>query len=459
MKINKIFGLFVLSILLCCITSCKKSNTNRDIIEEDKEIIYQLSNELFPNPERGFMKTLIVFSEGESLNLPQLKLLKGQNISLVLRVFYLDKFKNGQINSNELSLIENDLNKIREAGIKAIIRFAYTDDVNGTDAPLVIVEQHLDQLKAIFEINKDVIAFVQAGFIGAYGEWHSSSNGLTTVENQRKVLLKLLSVLPSQVMVQVRTPGIKQQIFETALPVNKEIAYSTENRSRVGHHNDCFLSGGTDYGTYSNISEEKKYISDEALYVPTGGETCPPTGGYLPDCFEGQREMKLLKLTYLNLDYYLPTIAAWKSSGCFDEFQKNLGYRLSLVSAKFPNKAFVNTSAKISINISNRGYAPLYNKKNVSLVLKNKTSGLLHQIALSVDIRDCKPNVNFTINETVNLSNIPSGDYGLYLKIADQAESLKDKVEYSVRMANLDVWVEENGGINDLKSILQIEKM
>src|SRR5690606_1968382 len=141
-------------------------------------------------------------------------------------------------------------------------------------------------LKAVFENNRDIIAFVQAGFIGAWGEWHSSSNGLATVENEKLVLNKLLSVLPPDIMVQVRTPSAKQQIFNTTSPLTAGLAYSGDNRARVGHHNDCFLTGGTDYGTYNNVEAEKQYISTEALYVPTGGETCPPTGGYDPTCAE-----------------------------------------------------------------------------------------------------------------------------------------------------------------------------
>jgi hypothetical protein len=455
MKTKEVYRIFLLGILLTCMINCKKSKTVNNPTPAT-EITYEASNAIFPNPERGFIKTYPVYSEGESLNLPQLKLLRGQNVSLILRVFYFDKFKNQALSPAELLLIQTDIDKIGEAGLKVILRFAYTDDIAGTDAPLSVIEQHLDQLKPLFESNKDIIAFVQAGFIGAWGEWHSSSNGLATIENQRKILNKLLSVLPVEIMVQVRTPGMKQQIFNTTLPVTKDVAYSSENRSRVGHHNDCFLSGGTDYGTYDNIAVEKQYISMEALYVPTGGETCPPTGGYSPDCPEGQKEMKLLKWTYLNLDWYQPTINAWKASGCFDEFQRNLGYRLALVNGNFPNQVLPETSMKVNFTISNKGYAPFYNKKTASLILKNSTSGQYQQVALAVDLRDCKPNVNLTIDETVNLTNIPEGIYDLYIKISDNAESLKMRSEYSIRLANTDLWTDENGGMNRLKHQLKI---
>lgn len=443
-------------VLVFCIISCGKSSTGNQQPAVDKEITYDISTAMFPNPERGFIHTYPVYSGGASLSQPQLNSLRGQNISLILRVFYLDAFKTQAINVAELSLIQTDLNSIRTAGLKGILRFAYTDDMAGTDASYEIIAQHLDQLKPIFETNKDVIAFVQAGFIGAYGEWHSSSNGLATVENERKVLTKLLSVLPAEIMVQVRTPLQKQQIFNSVFPVSKDIAYTAENRARVGHHNDCFLSGGNEYGTYNNIVAEKQFISDEALYVPVGGETCPPNAGYSPDCPEGQKEMKLLKWTYLNLDWYQPTVNAWKSSGCFDEFHKYLGHRLALVSATFPDEAAVNGSLKIKIEITNKGFAPLYNKKVTSLVLKNKISGQFYTIPMLVDVRDCKPLGTLTIDETLSLSSVPAGDYDMYIRIADSAESLKNRIEYAIRLANAGVWVEENGGMNNLKHQLKI---
>lgn len=437
------------------LVSCKRSEAGSET--HDKTIQYEIANTIFPNPERGFIKTMGVMAEGAALNASQLTLLRGQNVTMILRVFYLDAFKDKTMSNAQLSLIETDLATIRDAGLKTILRFAYTDDMEGTDAPLAIVEQHLDQLKPVFENNKDVIAFVQAGFIGAWGEWHSSSNGLATVENERKVLEKLLSVLPTDIMAQVRTPGAKQQIFNNTAALTSELAYTAEARARVGHHNDCFLSGGTDYGTYNNVEAEKQYISNEALYVPTGGETCPPTGGYDPTCAEGRREMKLLKWTYLNLDWYPATINAWKSSGCFDEFQTYLGYRLALVDGKFPDEVPEGGNLAIDINLTNKGYAPLYHKKNTALVLKNTANGNFYEKPVATDLRLCKPSATFNVKESISIAGIPAGTYELFLRIADQDETLASRVEYAVRLANTNAWVEAYNGMNSLNKQVVIK--
>jgi hypothetical protein len=446
-------GLLVL-VLALLFFNCQKKKKDGPVEPATAPIIYQESSDIFPNPERGFIHNYQTNSEGAGLNTSILDGLRNSNVSMIMRLYYLEKFKDKALSDAELTLITSDMQKLRDAGLKCVLRFAYTDDMAVSDAPLSVIIQHLDQLKPIFEENKDVIAFVQAGLIGAWGEWHSSSNGLATVENETKVLNKLLEVLPPDIMVQVRTPAAKQQIFNNISPVDSTIAYTADKRARVGHHNDCFLSGETDYGTYTNVQADKEYISKEALYVPTGGETCPPEGAF-PDCASSIATMKLLKWTYLNLDWYQPTISAWKTSGCFNEFQRNLGYRLLLVNASLPDKP-VNNSYSFEIAITNKGYAPLYNYKKTNLVFKNAESGKIFSFPLDVDLRVCKPNGSLTINKSVSLGGIEKGNYDLFLNITDQDENLSKRPEYSIRLANSNVW-EESTGMNNLQKKVTVD--
>ncbi|MEO8582253.1 MAG: DUF4832 domain-containing protein [Flavitalea sp.] len=445
-----------LVILFFCCIACTRSSvaSNND---SDKEIQYKISTDIFPNPERGFIHNIESHSESDPLSAGALASLRSENVSMILRLYYLEKFKAQAISDVELSLIRSDFQLMRDAGIKCVLRFAYTDDMSKPDAPFSIISQHLDQLKPLLEDNKDIIAFVQAGLIGAWGEWHSSSNGLATTENEKKVIDKWLSVLPPAIMVQVRTPAQKQQIFGTTDPVSEANGYSSDKIARIGHHNDCFMASVDDYGTYGNVQADKEYISKEGLFVPTGGETCPPDPpSSAADCPTATSTMKLLRWTYLNLDWYKPVIDAWKVAGCFDELQRNLGYRLALESASIPDKVEKTRDLKITINITNLGYAPLYNYKNAVFVLKNTSSGELHEIALDDDLRKCKPMVKFKIEKTINTTDLPAGGYDLYLKICDDAVNLKSRSEYSIRLANENTWVQDNGGMNNLNHLLLI---
>ena len=457
MKLKLIFFPALIVTMFFSIVACKKTKSTPDpvpVTPSDGTQAYGPSTEIFPNPDRGFIHTYPVYSEGAAISTATLAGLKAQNVTMLLRIYYLENFKTTALSNAELLLIQTDLNRIRTAGVKAILRFAYTE--TGTDASLSIIQQHLDQMQPIFNTNKDVIAFMQAGFIGPYGEWNTSTNGLISLANRTAVLNKILSVLPNEIMVQVRTPLYKQAIFGTAAAVGNDIGFTPQNRARVGHHNDCFLTGGDEYGTYSNITLEKQYVTDEGLFVPVGGETCPPTNGYFPGCTESKNQMQLLRYTYLNLDWYPVTVNGWRTGGCFDEFQTLLGYRLALVNAKLPDAATVNGNLVVNINLTNNGYAPVYNKKITSIVLKNKTTGVYYTKQLLMDIRTCKPTATLNINETISLSGIPAGDYDYFLRISDNATSLANITAYSLRLANSGTWTESNNGMNDLNHVLKI---
>ena len=100
--------------------------------------------------------------------------------------------------------------ELQKQGKKAVLRFAYERDFMGRSPVGPTGEQilaHLDQLKPFLEKNKDLILVVQAGMIGAWGEWHSSVQGLeNSKETKAAVLEKLLSVVPAERNVQVRLP-------------------------------------------------------------------------------------------------------------------------------------------------------------------------------------------------------------------------------------------------------------
>ncbi len=447
----KFLALFFLGTLL----SCGDDNGTETKEELLSEINYLASNDVISNPERGFMHHWAVESEGTPLNIVSLNSLKNENVTIINRIYYLDLFKDKDLSAEQLNLITSDFEKLRTAGIKCILRFAYNSNQDESDAPLSIVERHLDQLKPIVTDNADVIAFVQAGFIGSWGEWYYTTNNLTSLENKKAILEKLLEVFPKEIKIQLRTPKYKQEFVGNSAPMDATVGYGTSDAARIGFHNDCFLASADDYGTYQNVTADKKYISEEALYVPTGGETCPPSGVPTSSCETAANEMSLLKWTYLNLDYYGPVLTVWRNSGCFESFQKKLGYRLLLKSASLKSKTAVNSNFELNVTLDNVGYAPVYNKKNTFLVFKSEKDGTLYKKPLKLDIREVIPNVNYKLSETLNLSGIPIGQYKLYLKIEDSNSTISDKPEFSIQLANRNTW-DADKGMNDLLHTLTI---
>ncbi len=445
--------------------SCKGSNpidnggTN---IGNNDVIIYEKSMEIFPNPERGFFNLYAISSEESVLDLNKLMEAKNENVTLIHITYYFEKFKQSPLSDTQLSIMMSDMSKIRQAGMKVMLAFAYCGKgevvSTGEDAPFSTIEKHLNQLQPFFEKNKDIIYLVCASFIGPWGEWHDSSNGLDNTYYKTKVLEKMISVMPEDMLLSIRTPRDKQAIYKTQEPVTNDLALQKVPRARIGHHNHCFLASVDDYGTYVNVDAEMLYISREGLYVPVGGETCPPNpDDYNNGCEVAITTMRKLRWSYLNLDWYVPTLDKWRNGGCFEEIQREMGHRLRLVKAKFGSKVGVDMNLAYDITMFNDGYAPLYNEKTVSLVCKNVQSGKYFEFQIPADIRNCKPLIEYQIAGNVKLSGLAAGNYELYIKISDRDEMLKKRVEYSVQLANKNTWIKDNGGMNKLSHNITIE--
>jgi hypothetical protein len=452
--------LMLICLFLNVASSCQSDggdkNEGGEQVNGVEKVTYTASNEVFTNPERGFMHTWQVNSEGAAMTAASLNNLKKENVSLILRLYYLEKFKTSALSQTQLDLIKTDFTRLRESGLKCVLRFAYTDAQDGSDASVAVISGHLDQLKPILEENKDVIAFVQAGFVGAWGEWYYTTNQLTTPANKKLIIDKLLASFPKEVKIQLRTPKIKQDYIGNTIAMDATVGYGTSNTARLGFHNDCFMASVDDYGTYIDITSEKTYISNEALYVPTGGETCPPVDVPIASCSIAEKEMTMLKWTYLNLDYYGPVLQEWRNNNCFTDFERKLGYRLSLASSSLKKEAVLNGTLEFQALLNNGGFAPVYNPKNAYLILRAASGGTVYKKKLNFDVRKVVPRVTYDLKESVSLSGIPAGTYELLLKIEDSSTKLVDRPDYCIRFANTGVW-EAATGFNKLSQTVIIK--
>ena len=139
--------------------------------------------------------------------------LEFRGMSLAQSYFYLTYLIGEKLSEENFQTMQTYFDELQKLGKKAVLRFAYERDFMGRAAVGPTGEQileHLDQLKPFLEKNKDLILVVQAGMIGAWGEWHSSIQGLeNSEETKAAVLEKLLSVVPVERNVQVRLPEFK----------------------------------------------------------------------------------------------------------------------------------------------------------------------------------------------------------------------------------------------------------
>lgn len=431
---------------------CSSNEHEKPIL---KQIVFQESMEDFPNPERGFYRA-------RELPKPANFDLREENITLIYGRVSADAFRDRPFSEEFLQAIQNGFDEARKHGIKVNPRVAYNHGPHpgckaryGDDAPKSLILNHIEQLKPLWHKNKDVINLIDAGFIGGWGEWHSSAHGLDNPTDRRDILFAILDALPQDRMVVQRSPRYKREIFggsETSADVilTRELAFDGSHLARVGHLNDCFLSSADDVGTYRYIDKdwpierELDYIGGESRYVPFGGETCRlhERGR----CENAVKEMEKLHINYLNLSYNPRVIERWREEGCFDEIKLRLGYRFVLESARLPELVKPGGILEMELAIRNVGFGELFNPRHVEVVLMNNEARSEEVAVLEEEPRFWGAGQTTKIHTFLSIpNNLPEGKYALGIRMPDPASSIHDDPRYSIRFANENIWDASTG--------------
>ncbi|MFI5843095.1 DUF4832 domain-containing protein [Catenuloplanes sp. NPDC051500] len=422
-------------------------------------VTYTASGEVIANPERGLYHHA---GECDSSTFDEATLRAYRTdakISLVMCVFYLRGFQAAPISAAALTHLQKQLDTVRAAGLKTVLRFAYTDSEAGDDAPKDRVLAHLDQLAPYLTRNADVIEVMQSGFVGAWGEGYYTqnfgNNGVVTDAdraNRKAVHDKILAVLPATRMVQLRTPAFKRTMYGTAAVTDAQ-AYNGSALARTGHHNDCFLASDTDFGTYIDPAVEYPYLEADTRYTAMGGETCavnPPRS----ECTTATAEMARFHWTYLNTDYHPGVIDGFRTGGCLSTIERNLGYRFTLVSGTYPQTARAGGALPISLTVRNDGWSAPINPRGAELILRATSNGAVTRLPLAADPRRWAAGTTPTVTETVTLpAGLPAGGYELLLNLPDPL--LPNRAEYAIRTANTGTW-EQSTGFNALHTTVTV---
>ncbi len=410
------------------------------------EKMYQPSDAALANPERGLYVQFTARGQGPPLEAGALaELREGQGVTLVLRMYYLNEFRDRPIDAARLGLMAKDFEAMREAGVKCLLRFAYNEKIGEADAPIEMVLGHMEQLEPVLKKNADVIAVAQAGFVGSWGEWHASTNDLREPENARRIIEKWLEVLPASRCVQVRTPGIKQMLTGAGEAIKEGEAFSEALVARVGHHNDCFLATFNDMGTYEDVDAEKAYLAQETRWLPMGGETCHVSEFVAAD--NAKKEFARFHWSYLNVGYHPEVIAGWREAGFFEEVERRLGYRLVLNKAGVSSHAAAGSAVRVEMELSNAGWAAPFNPREVELVLQG-AEGRVYYAALDVDPRRWQAGEAVAVSAALALPGaMEAGGYDLFLWLPDPEPALRERPAYAVRLANEGLWEPVTGWV------------
>jgi hypothetical protein len=411
---------------------------------------YSISTARLMNPERGFYRYDNVETDRDFRNV------REGGDTLVYSYVRLDAYRTSAIPSAFLDKITAGLAAARTAGIKVVLRFAYNEGPypdSEPDAPLAQVLEHIEQVEPMLRANEDVIALVQAGFIGAWGEWHTSTNDLHSNATARRTIVEaLLDAIPESRSTQLRYPPHKQTMFGAALTATD--AWANTYEARTGHHNDCFLSSNTDVGTYPSgtVATWLTYVADDTVYVPIGGETCAvfPSRS---SCTNAPAEMERLHYSFINRDYNTDVVDSWSTGGCMDEIENGLGYRFVMLDATFAERVSRGSSLPVTVRLRNDGWAAPFNPRTPYLVMVNGST-VVEVPLTGQDARRWLAGETVTLNQTIAVSgSLPTGTYRVSLWLRDNAETLKARPEYSIQTANVGTW-NATKGWNDLGDVI-----
>lgn len=410
-------------------------------LEEDESI--------FPNPERGFY----FYQNLENLDSSLSQICEERGITLVWGKISLASYREEkQLPEALIAKLQKGFEAAQKAGAKVIVRVEYGDKGPGGDYTTFedpkpeIIEAHINQLAPLFAKNADRIAFFEAGFVGPWGEWHSTLIA-NDPELRRRIFFHLLKHTPHDRMVVLRYPALKQSIFETTEPLDKNRAYNGTDIARTGHHNDCFLSSADDVGTYNraeqSMEEEMDYLAADTRYTLFGGESCRLHK-------RSERENALAELerfhaSYLNTGYHPAVLKRWEKNGVMEIVKRRLGARFVVTAFDLPKQGHAGEKITIRITLANRGFASLYNSRPVTLVLI-APDGMRHRFPISTDPRLWKAGESTEIEAEILLPDkMTHGNYTWALHLPDASERLAGDPRFAIRFANRDAWDAETG--------------
>ena len=349
----------------------------------------------------------------------------------------LDEYLTRDLPPPFLARLGQGFDQVREAGVKVIPRFSYNSPagdfllrLGAADAALPQVLRHIEQLGPVLREHADVIAFVEAGFIGAWGEWHSSASGLDAPSAKARIRDALLAHFPSERYLLFRDPADLRRWHP-----DPDAAVA----ARMGMHNDCFLSGDTDANTYPDPSL-REYVAQLARLAPFGGETCahgPQRTGCRSILTEGAR----YGLTWLNRYGAMARFEpAWRLQGCLEEVLARIGYRFELISMGHPSHVDAEASVPIRVRVRNTGWSRLHNRRWLVIGFTEVAGErrIDHRLEQADATRWLPGPTANPIELELAVPVPPPGQWRISLALPDAAPTLADDPRYAIRFANAD---------------------
>ena len=443
---------FAIAVLFFAV-GCNPDHSTENEYDGLEHQVYVESDDAFPNPERGFYSVKSFHSATDSpLNLQTLLTHRRLNKTIFYTGYYPKEYMNGDIGEDFLDLMRTNMSILREAGVKCVLRFAYSDSESEKpwDPTPEIVQRHIQNIKPVLQEYSDVILVFQAGFVGVWGEWYYTENFVSNPNTPEKHALRkqvtdaMLDALPADRQIALRTPMFARMMYagSYADTLTLETAHNGTPRSRISAFNDCFGASANDTGTF-NGQETRDFWRADTKYVFMGGETC----GLSPycTCEASLKDMEDYHWTYLNSEYHSGVLSRWRTDGCMKEIERRLGYRLSLTDVYNDKEAVAGKDFRVVLKLKNSGFSAPINPRAVELVLIDGNGKKTVFEQKDADPRYWFAGESITLDRVIRIPSDASGECTLYLNLPDPKPTLHYNPMFSIRLANDGVWDESTG--------------
>lgn len=346
-------------------------------------------SEKYVSPGRGWYHIYTV--QPDKQDEEQLKWLPmEEDETLVLLRLDIGAFRNRSIDAQTLAFVERILKCFAEKRKDIILRILYDTDGRGMahePASIDMVCEHMRSLGKAVTKQASAILLVQGLFVGSWGEMHDSK--FLDPEAIRMLWETWQEATEGAIPLAVRKPVYARMIGEEA---------------GIGLYDDAMLTDETHMGTFgirtrreaSNLEswraeDEYVFIDKQMNRVPIGGEVI---GGETMDSEAIIKELRRLRVTYLNSIYHPDVLTRWKElpapdgENLYQYVGDHMGYRLVVREAKMRRGQLV-------IAMENEGFAPLYEAAQLRLVAVDSQKHRC-SIKLAFDLRTLLPGVKKT---------------------------------------------------------------
>ena len=387
-----------------------------------------------------------------------------------------------ELDDNFFKSLDANFENVKKNGGTIAVRFRY--DANGKSKPepqsFDKVLGHIDQIKksGIFEKYKDILMFIESGFVGSWGEQHSGK--YTTVDYKSQILEAVMNMAPEKIPITVRTPDtIAKWLGIERNELNKYFSQKGTKESRAGLYNDGYMGSINDLGTYSNREIETSFMSNQMLYTYFGGEFsgnidyAKKWETYKPE--NAIPEMYKTHLSYINgnifelyKDYIFTSQynvngvdnSAYFGETVFKFIRDHLGYRFVLRESNITPQAFQGGIIDIKLKIENTGFANPLKEMNTEIILEK--DGNYMKTEIDIDPTDWYSCNITTLNIKLKIpGQIEVGIWNIYLKLSIGNYNLENYYMRSVKFANNDIWYGSLGAnfLGSFNVLLYTEKL